>query len=67
MKAGICIDDWKLPIFERHLSRSGYAYEKHPGLTADTLTLIVLTEDAKALEVVVRAANTEAARRRALQ
>lgn len=61
MKAGIAIDDWKLPIFDRHLSRAGYTYEKHPGLTADTMTLIVLTEDAKALEGVVMAANTEAA------
>lgn len=64
MKAGIAIDDWKLPIFDRHLSQAGYAYEKHPGLTADTLTLIVVTDDAKALEVVVRAANTEAATRK---
>lgn len=64
MKAGIVIDDWKLPIFDRHLSESGYVYEKHPGVTAGTLTLTVETEDAKALAVVVRAANTEAAKRR---
>lgn len=64
MKAAICIDDWKLPIFERHLKNSGYTHEEHPGVTADTLTLTVVTDDAKALEKVVRAANTEAATRK---
>lgn len=62
MKAGIAIDDWKLPIFERHLS--GYVYEKGPGLTDDTLLLTVETDDMKALEKVVRAANAEAATRK---
>lgn len=64
MKAAVCIDDWKLPIFERHLSNSGYSFEQHPGLTDDTLTLAVTTDDAKALEKVVRAANTEAVTRK---
>lgn len=61
MKAAIVIDDWKLPIFERRLSQAGYAYEKGPGVTDDTLVLTVETGDVKALETVVRAANTEAA------
>lgn len=60
LKAGIAIDAWKLPIFKRHLSKAGYTFEQAPGLTADTLTLTVLTASAKELEVVVRAANTEA-------
>jgi hypothetical protein len=25
-KAGIAIDDWKLPIFDRHLTQAGYSY-----------------------------------------
>lgn len=62
MKAGILIDDWKLPIFERHLSQAGYAYEKVPGLTAGTLLLTVKTKNATALGEVARAANKEAAR-----
>lgn len=61
MKVGIAIDDWKLPIFERHLSKAGYIYDKKLGLTSDTLLLTVKTEDAATLEVVVRAANAEAA------
>lgn len=64
MKAGIAIDDWKLPIFDRHLTTSGYSYEKHPGLIEDTLTLTVETDDVKALEKVVRAANAESAARK---
>lgn len=64
MKAGIAIDDWKLPIFNQHLVDAGYRYESGPGLTGDTLLLTVETDDAKALEAVVRAANTEAAARK---
>lgn len=69
MKAGIAIDGWKLPIFQRHLDAAGYQFEQHPGVTADTLTLTVITDSAADLEVVVRAANTEAAetKRRAMQ
>ena len=63
MKAGIVIDDWKLPIFERHLTDSGYFYTKGNWLKEDTLILYVLTNDnPKQLESVVRAANDEAAR-----
>lgn len=61
MKAAIVIDDWKLPIFERRLVHAGYSYMKHPGVTNDTLTLSVITDDVKALAKVVRAANAEAA------
>ena len=64
MKAAIALDDWKLPIFDRRLTSAGYSYEKHPGLTNDTLTLTVITDDVEALEKVVRAANTEAAARK---
>jgi len=61
MKAAIAIDDWKQPIFERHLSQAGYAYATGPGLTSDTRLMTVTTENPQALEIVVRAANTEAA------
>jgi hypothetical protein len=32
MRAGIAIDDWKLAIFERHLSQAGYDYENGDAL-----------------------------------
>lgn len=67
LKAAIAIDEWKLPIFERHLAQSGYVYKKGPGVTLDTLFLTVETENMQALEIVVRAANAEAAQTGALQ
>jgi hypothetical protein len=61
MVAGIMIDSWKLSIFERRLVSAGYAFTTGAGVTNDTLLLKVKTDDLKALEVVVRAANEEAA------
>jgi len=59
--AGIAIDPWKQPIFERHLKQSGYAVEDC-GLLADGLLILrVKTENFEALAEVVKAANTEAA------
>jgi hypothetical protein len=62
MKVAVAIDDWKLPIFKRHLSDDGFDFEQHPGLTSDTLTLTVITSSIDGLEKVVRAANAEAQR-----
>lgn len=62
MKAAIAIDDWKLPIFERHLSQAGYTFKNVGNLTADTLVLHVETPNMVALGEVVKAANAEAAR-----
>lgn len=63
--AGIIIDNWKLPIFERHLTQAGYSFEKPGGpggFTEDTMVLMVDTENIEALHEVVKAANKEAAR-----
>ena len=61
MKAAIIIDNWKLPIFDRHLKQSGYSYESTPNLTKNTMVISVQTENQRALGIVVKAANTEAA------
>jgi hypothetical protein len=61
VKAGIVIDAWKLPIFERHFTQSGYAFENAGKLTTGTLLLKVETSNLEALSGVVKAANTEAA------
>jgi hypothetical protein len=61
-KAGVAIDAWKLPIFERHLSRSGYAFESAGELTKGCLVLTVWTENMEALGEVIKAANAEAAK-----
>jgi hypothetical protein len=62
MKAAIAIDDWKLPIFERHLTQAGYVFTNAGPLTTGTLVLSVETVNGEALAGVVAAANTEAAR-----
>lgn len=61
MKAGIAIDAWKLPIFERRLKQAGYSFENAGALTAGCLILTVITDNAVALGEVVKAANSEAA------
>lgn len=59
MKAGITIDDWKLPIFEKHLKEGGFTYEVLPGLTKDTKTLVVTYTTVGDLYKVAKAANNE--------
>lgn len=64
-KAGIVIDNWKLPIFERHLTKAGYAYKWTPGFTKDSGVLTVELSrptEAATLHPIVKAANDEAAR-----
>lgn len=60
--AGIAIDNWKLPIFERHLKQGGYSFELAGGLTKDAMVLTVETTNLVSLQEVLKAANTEAAR-----
>lgn len=62
LRAGVFIDAWKLPIFERHLSEAKYSYTQHPGLTPDTLQLHVMTNSVLELKPVIEAANAEAQR-----
>ena len=60
MKAGIAVDKWKLPIFGRHLTQSGYSFKQADGLTADTALMMVETENFEALYEVLKAAAGEA-------
>lgn len=61
-RAAIVIDDWKLPIFERHLSQAGYAFENVGQFFPGALALIIETENLIALSEVVKAAHDEARR-----
>lgn len=65
MRAAVALEKWKRPIFERHLKDAGYTFEEGKGLTDDTMFFYVEFHDAKALEVVVRAAQAEATRSKA--
>lgn len=57
--AGVAIDNWKLPIFKRHLDTGGFEYTEHPGLTADAMILKVKTETVAKLQPVIEAAQKE--------
>jgi hypothetical protein len=53
MKAGIAVDNWKLPFFRKRLTKVGYAYHDGGALTHDTTLLTVETDDVSALGKVI--------------
>lgn len=53
MKAGIVVDNWKLPVFRRELTAAGYQYEDGGALTADATLLTVETSNVLALKAVI--------------
>lgn len=59
MKAGIVLDDWKLPVFRRRLTAAGFQYSDAGGLTINTTVLIVVTSDMAGLKKVIEAAQNE--------
>lgn len=62
MKAGIVVDDWKLPVFRRRLKKAGYEYQDGGPLTADTTLLTVVTDDMSALKKVLEQCQAECRR-----
>ena len=60
-KAAVVIDDWKLPVFRRHLDAAGRTYMEGPVITADTLLLQVQYEWVADLKPIIEAANKECA------
>lgn len=58
-KAGILIDSWKLPIFERHLTQSGYKYDTPVPVGNGILAFKVDTSNVEALQEVIQAAQDE--------
>ncbi len=53
MKAGIAVDNWKLPVFREELTQAGYEYEDGGALTADATLLTVETDNFLALKKVL--------------
>lgn len=64
MKAGIVVDDWKLPIFRKRLTKAGFTYTDAGAFHTNTTVLQVETEEKhKArLSKIVRAAEAECQR-----
>lgn len=59
MKAGIAVDDWKLPVFRKRLKEAGYEYRDGGALTNDTTLLTVETNDMLALKKVLEKCQSE--------
>lgn len=60
--AGTVLDDWKLPIFKKHLDAAGYKYEEPVPFTAGTLVLRVHYEWVHQLKPIIAAAQKECAK-----
>lgn len=63
-KAAVCLDDWKLPVFRRHLDAAGYQYEEAVSFTPGTSILQVHYEWVSKLQTVLEAAGRECAERK---
>lgn len=63
MKAGIAVDDWKLPVFRERLTQAGYEYTDGGALTADTTLLTVETNNMLALKKVIEKCQAECRRK----
>lgn len=59
MKAGIAVDNWKLPVFRKRLTEADYTYVDAGALTHDTTLLQVETDDMIALSYVIMACQDE--------
>jgi hypothetical protein len=59
MKAGIAVDDWKLPVFRKRLTAAGYEYKDAGAFTGDTTILTVETDNILALKKVLEECHAE--------
>ena len=59
MKAGIAVDNYKLPVFRKRLNEAGYTYEDAGPFTWDTTLLTVETDDMLALKKVLERCQSE--------
>ncbi len=59
MKAGIAVDNWKLPVFRKLLEAAGYAYQDGGPLTGEATLLTVETTDVLALKGVIEKCQAE--------
>ena len=62
MRAGIVVDDWKLPVFRKRLTEAGYHYEDGGAARVNTTLLTVETQNVFALKEVLDACQRECAR-----
>lgn len=61
MIAGVVLDNWKLPIFKKHLDAAGYKYDEPVAFTKGTMILKVNCEWVSKLQPIIEAAQRECA------
>ncbi|WP_028970126.1 hypothetical protein [Sphingomonas sp. URHD0057] len=59
MKAGIAVDNWKLPVFRKRLTEGGYEYTDAGPFTGDTTLLTVETNNMLALKALLEGCHAE--------
>lgn len=59
LKAGIAVDNYKLPVFRKRLTEAGYTYQDGGALIGDTTLLTVETNDMLALKKVLERCQAE--------
>lgn len=59
MKAGIAVDNWKLPVFRKLLTEAGFQYTDAGGFTHDTTVLTVETDNILKLKKVLEQCQAE--------
>lgn len=59
MKAGIFIDGWKLPVFQKGLKAAGFDWLEARSLTTEVITLTVETERMNDLKATIDRCNKE--------
>jgi hypothetical protein len=58
-KAGIAVDNWKLPVFRKRLTEAGYKYSDAGAFTGDTTILTVETNNILALKALLEKCQAE--------
>ena len=62
LRIAIAVDRWKLPIFKEALDKAGFTHKQTAGITKNTATLTVETDDVRTLTAVVKIATVKAAK-----
>ncbi|MDH7638981.1 hypothetical protein [Sphingomonas oryzagri] len=63
MKAGVAVDNWKLPVFRKRLTEAGYHYEDGGALTTEATLLTVETSNVLALKKGIERCQAECRKR----
>jgi hypothetical protein len=64
MKANIVCDDYKEEAFKKVLTKNGFEFTVHPGITKDTRQILVVYEQhqLEGLAMIVKEANNKKSR-----